>query len=304
MEFNEYIQYFGKGIFAAPEVYEAITKKQIKSNVLGISPRILNYWKNKGLLLYDPPYDKHQHILFSFEDYVWFCIINELRKFDLKLSIIKEIKESLFFPIPVDELLQEPKFVDEVIKKLPENKKVEFLDLIHNPIMLNELKESLIISLLSLLIIQAIIHRQHVALLVNYDGEVLPLPYNEIEKWLDDSLYINFIKKTHISVSLSEIIIRFITDNESELSHSKFQLISEREAEILRLLREEKLDSLVIHFGKDNSISLIEIQEKYNKVDKEMRLVDLIFKNGYQNLELKTEKGQIVYCKNIRKIKL
>ena len=304
MEFNKYTQYFGKGIFAAPEVYESITEKQIKSNALGISPRVLNYWKTEGLLLDDLTYEKHQHLRFNFVDYVWFNIIQELRKFSLKLSIIKNIKEALFFPIPVNELLQEPKFVDEVIKKLPENKKAELLDIMHNPTILDEAKEHLNFSLLSILILQAIIHKQHVTLLVDYEGEVLPLPYNEIDKWLNDPLYINFIKKTHISVSLSEIITRFITDNELDLCYGKFQLISEREAEILRLLREEKLDSLVIHFDKDNSIPLIEIQEKYNKVDKETRLLDMIIKNGYQTIELKTQKGKIIYCKNIKKIKL
>jgi hypothetical protein len=60
---------------------------------------------------------------------------------------------------------------------------------------------------------------------------------------------------------------------------------------------------LTVHLDEKKSIKLIEVQEKYNKIDKEARLLDLVLKDGYQTIELKTQNGKIVHCKNLRKIK-
>jgi ADP-dependent phosphofructokinase/glucokinase len=60
---------------------------------------------------------------------------------------------------------------------------------------------------------------------------------------------------------------------------------------------------MTIHFDDNSNLKLIEVEEKYDRVEKEARLVDLIISHGYQTIELKTQEGKIIYCKNLRKIK-
>ena len=42
----------------------------------------------------------------------------------------------------------------------------------------------------------------------------------------------------------------------------------------------------------------------FKKIDKESRLLEIIMKDGYQNIEIVTENGSIIKCNNTQKIKL
>jgi len=158
-------------------------------------------------------------------------------------------------------------------------------------------------NLLSLLLAEAIVKRKHMALMVTPDGGIYPFSLEDLDELNQDDSFVQFLEKTYVSVSLTEIIKKFISDFDIKSSSNKLMLINEREAQLIKLLHEEKLESLTVHMDDCNVIQLIEAKKSYDKLDKESRLLDLIMKNGYQTIELKTQDGRIVQCKNIRKIK-
>ena len=71
----------------------------------------------------------------------------------------------------------------------------------------------------------------------------------------------------------------------------------------MEILREKNLTSVVIRFDDKDEIDLLEITNT-PKVDKRSRLMELILMNGYQDITVKTQNGNIVSCKNTRKVKL
>lgn len=60
---------------------------------------------------------------------------------------------------------------------------------------------------------------------------------------------------------------------------------------------------MTIHFDRNQSVNLIE-ETRLETVDPAKRLAEIIMKNGYQEIIMKTEKGSIKSIKNIVKKKL
>jgi hypothetical protein len=303
MLFEKIEKLIGGGILSAPDVYEAICAKQLKSNELGINQRTLSHWRKEGLFIFDTDFEKHEHIRFSFIEYVWLNIVIELRKYDIALDVIKTIKDGLTIKIPLSEIIKSPDLVDQVISNLPEEDRIEARNFYHDPNALKEADASIESTVLLLIVLESIIHQCHISLLVNINGEYFPFRFDQIEEIQQDEDFIDFYQKTHIAISISEIIAKYITGANLNFCTGKLKLITEREVEIIKLLRTEKLNSITIHFDDNSNLKLIEIEEKYNKIEKEARLIDLIVKRGYQTIELKTQDGNIVHCKNVKKIK-
>jgi hypothetical protein len=190
------------------------------------------------------------------------------------------------------------------MNKLPDNLKQEFLEVMHSNIDWEEVERQIPINLLSLFIAEAITKRKSTSFLVNREGEFYPFSFDDFNELIENDSLLNFLEKSYISISISQIIKKFISNFDLKLSTNKLMLLNDREAQVIKLLQDVKLESLTVHLDENKVIRLIEAKEIFNKLDKESRLLDLILKNGYQTIEVKTQDGKITYCKNIRRIKL
>ena len=294
----------GAGIQAAPDVYEAILTRQIKSKDLGIKQSTLSHWRKEGLFIHEKDFEKHEHIKFSLVEFVWLNIIAEFRKYNVAFRVIRSIKKILTFKILLSELMEDFNINELANKKLPEHIAREVQDLLHEPETIKQAEKSIEYNALIALIQDSIIYETQFSLLVNSAGESHAFRSDMIEQLLDDEELRVFLQKTFISVSISEIITRYLKVADLKFCSGKLRLISDREAEIIRILRDEKISSMTIQLSDNNTIQLIELEEEYNRIEKESRLIDFIIKNGYQTIEIKTQDGKIVHCRNLRKIKL
>ena len=301
------LSYFGKGLKADPGILNAITDKYLKTSDLNVSSRVLNYWKNHQLLLDEPENWKYEHLHFSFLDYVWFNMIKELREYDISIRVIKNIKKGLISTMPFSFIL-ESGALEYYAKTLPEDKRDDFMDAIHDPEFLKDLKNDfkksgIKMNILNILVIYAIIFKRHVSLMIDKKGDVYPFNLDFFNDLIEDSDYKTLFLSSHISISISEIIVRFIKNAKLDFISDKLFLLSGREAQIIKILREEEISSLKVYLENDKEIKLLETTKEFNKIDAESRLLDFMIKDGYQTIEIKTQAGTPVYCRNIRKIK-
>jgi hypothetical protein len=89
---------------------------------------------------------------------------------------------------------------------------------------------------------------------------------------------------------------------ESSLNEKhKLALLTEEEVKVLEILKQDNIKSATIKYGKNNRFELMEVV-KIEKVDKGSRLLDFIMTNGYHDITIKTQNGEIVYCENKKKI--
>ncbi len=306
MENNNIFKILSNRMKDNPEIIYNLTEKLIKASEIGISSRVLNYWKNQGLLLDDMENWKYEHIRFNLIDYVWLNVVNELRSFNVSMKVIKGIKEYLTISLPIEEFTND--IINYYFRTLPEDKKVEYYDIIHDPKFIEEFQNEFTsfevnFNILSLLIYWVITYKQHISILINKKGEILPFGFDLLDHLLKNAEYKNFIQSTHISISIDEIIKCFIKNANIELVSGKFLLLSDREYQIIKILREEKISELIVHLDKEQTISLIEKTNTSNIIVAESRLLDFMLKDGYQTIELKTQAGKVVYCKATTKIK-
>ena len=285
------------------EPLDLIRNPKYRRKDLGIEARILSHWDKMDLLL--KKNINGAWFMFSLAESFWLKIIQKLRAYNLPLETIKELKEVLndFTTAEQnakinDELAEFFKSKDETmtrseIEKFFKSK--EFFELFQ------KLKPTHLENILLDLIITRTDHR----ILINELG-VVHL-YNS-ENYIPDDEYkrdLNeFLGKTYLSISLFEIIKELIKDlGEDECSEYQ-NILTKDEAMVLKLLKQEDISKIEINFNdKTKKAETIKVT-KINSVNNFSRVQDLILRNGYQDISIKTQKGKVVQCTNTTKYKL
>ena len=131
----------------------------------------------------------------------------------------------------------------------------------------------------------------------------MPYVFAKHKELIEQEEYKEFLMNSYFSISLYEVLKDFVSaKNRLEIS-GKLEILSPREVQIIDVIRNSKnLKSVKIRFGPNNEMDLIE-QTTVQKLSTESRLMEIIMKNGYQNIEITTENGKIIKCLNTKKIK-
>ena len=130
------------------------------------------------------------------------------------------------------------------------------------------------------------------------------MPYREslLYENLKNEEYLEFIRNSYVSISLTSIIADFYKINTPEKLFNDYHFISSQEFLILKVLKEENINSVTINFTRDGKMDRLEIR-KSKEIDLASRVIDNIIKNGYEDLSIKSANGKILYSENTRKIK-
>jgi DNA-binding transcriptional MerR regulator len=288
---EEEIEFLTSSIFAEefPFLNHSKDEPKYSINDLKVSPRDATYWDKQGILPVKKgvgmrrKYDLHQSI--------WIKFIQQMRLLGIGLKTIKSLKENLL----------EPK-ID--LKELNEEM---FLKLFHK---LNSKKEMAISpeelvyaiknqepSLFQSTVYATIIFRKPFQCLVNKDGDYLIYDLSRYQEFTTKyTEFKEFVSQPYFCLSFSEAYHSLVREWSPEPFIEKTSLLSKTEMEILKMIRNEKIDSFKVRF-KDGKPDLIELKEKKN-ISLENRFLDVIAKNGYQKITLSTRNGKIVNFEN------
>jgi hypothetical protein len=142
------------------------------------------------------------------------------------------------------------------------------------------------------------------SILINPNGEILPIKHSYLEMFADINEFRNLISKSYVSISITEILKDFIIEKDIDLNNkNRIALLTEEESLVLKAIRQDGLKSVIIKFDNDNKMNLLE-EIKEERIDKASRLFEMIMTKGYQDITIKTQNGEIVYCENKQKIKI
>jgi DNA-binding transcriptional MerR regulator len=284
------------------ELSKKILEKNYTTTQVGVSHRWITFWDERGLL--PSVTKKGKWRKFSFVEYVWLKMIIELRKYNISLDIIRRLKNSLFEPFSALEYIKSPDLLEKMLLSIaPDFRKEEVKQILADKEKIYQEIQQITFSPLYLLVLDAILLKSHIAILVNHEGVFIPFKEFYFEDLLMVLGFKEFIRKSYVSISITEIVSDFIKETDSETLAGKLAILTEKEAEIIQLLRERKYKSLKVRFDDNREISMVDVT-KAETPDTETRLIDMIMKDGYHEIVLKTEKGKLVTCENTRKIKL
>lgn len=290
------------------ELKARLQQKPYRATDTGIHPKVLADWNRYDLLLTKPERNKMHR--FSITDFVWVKLIEKMRQFGFSLKAIKVFKDSMqhdFFEQEGETISKT--FLKEQLAKIPDVD-MEILDRYMAEMDTNEvLSDQLTARILDgdmfeTLVLLCIALKTPISFFLDHNGEAIV--FNPL--MLQDGLYDpkdieRLFSSSFVSISLSEILADVLLLSDLEILHGQFMLLSDMEANVLQTLREDELSSVVIRYDKDNQMDLMEVK-KLQKTERQSRLMDLMLKDGYQDITVKTQHGKVVYCENIRKIKL
>lgn len=279
---------------------------------VGVSSRILNNWKNLGLL---PNRLRIESSIyrFSFVELIWISIIKELREFGFSLPKIRLVEEILLTSIDYSEYFRglTTKEKNGLLKKLntlrirDEQSKKQFIEAMKQD--LDDQKkqnEPVYTNILNILINQFVLYREEVKLLIDVNGKVIPVFESEkdspvYEKLMNDA---GFDRESYITISMLKFFRRFILNKDYFQFVRENRILNENETHILSLMREGMAKSITIRF-RDQKPYLIEVTRE-KKVQAEARLSEILIRGGYQDISMKTENGNIVITNITSKIRL
>ena len=285
-----------RDIFNYQNLMKIVHEKRFTVRDVGLKYRWIRYWQEKDLLF--GKYEEGKWRKFDLVEYVWLKMIILMRKFNISLDKIREIKKNLNQDAPVPQILENEEIIDTLIKLASEEKR----DAVKKILKDKEFIESIqfeTINLFETLIMQIITFHSSFSILISGD-EIVPINHSLLEDPEFKSNYIDLFKKSFISISISEILRDYMIGAGNIKEKNRLAILTEAEETVLTILREQDLKSVIVRYGEDKKIDLIETI-RTEKIDKRARLIDFLMTNGYQDITIKTQNGEIVYCENKRK---
>ena len=299
---NEYADQFEKSL----ELSDKLRERVFLKTELDIVYTDLSNWERGDILFIADDVEKGQWKKLNYLEYIWLKVLENLRKLNFSYDDIRVIKDNLFVDVSFPEIMeifkQNREHMEEKMgveaKKLfdPETEKE-----------VNKMKGKL--WLVELLLLNAILRKEKTSLLFFPGEPELFIPFSH-------ELVLNYERKdmmqeigkllsvTHVSISLSEILSKFLMEGDDAFENIRTSIITKEEQQILKLIRKKSdtLKKISIIF-KDKTPVIIEV-ETIKKAQIESRIMDHISKGDYSTIEIKTEDGKLAYFKNTKKIKL
>lgn len=303
--------------------YKSLSQKLFLLTDTGITTRTYQHWKTFDLIpkTSEETIDdkKREWVRLTFNDYLWLKTVNTLRNFGYPFEDIKKVKDILFSGGLIDDakssLKEKPDFFKNLIEisikeRLPEEMKVALQTILSDEKLVSQLVGmlSMQMNLWNLLIFQAIQNKKNeygLFLFENgvcipfqgdifYGSSILDFKKEDVQK---------FFRTPHLYISITNLIIEFIVDEEKKDYVFDLSLVNEQEHDLLRKFRSNEYKKITINYDKGQNSKIIKT-EKEKKVKKENinDFIENILRNPYVKVNLTaTKRGDLIV--NVEKTK-
>lgn len=303
---------------------------------VGVTSRVFNSWKEAGLIQLPNGMDS-KWLKLNFVDYVWLCLIKDLRKIGMPINDILEIRKSIFknFSVTDESIVTENALyeatLDYLIKQTGSRDQAEnYLDKMKTESGFSRLtdmiKSSWAVSInnqLEYAIVAKNLFNRDSSLVVwmrsSSDSVVLPtfkeqdISKNILYSFIWSDIYSetnpkvdwDIILKSHIfqvRIPLSPFILDFIANKNNESNSSRMGWISAEEYELLEHIRGDSASEIKITL-RDGKDSIIHVTKKI-KPEIESNLLRRFGTNDYGEIRYVIDGGRLKYIESTKKFKL
>lgn len=278
------------------ELTETIAQKglfDIKDT--GVSYRNVNHWDKQDLLVSQRSQEGKWR-RFSFVDFVWLKVIEQLRGIGISIPLITQVKREVFIEITAKQFYDLFRKSQHLKDRLPERGERDRL----KKVLENGLKEwGKSISLLQLFICHTIINKTPLSLVIFSDGHWFPWDEQQGMVYSNEDLERKTFD-THVQISLTGIVKSFLGDERSVYLLPQLNVLPSKEVKLLEIIHSGDYDSITIHFKnkKMKSLELVKTQDAKRKI------VDILSESDYQDIVIKSHQGMVTTIKNTIKMML
>jgi len=307
---KDFKEYFGstKGTYI-PALLVSICQKRYSAKDLGISYRRINSWQSERLIE-DFREDDQKWRKFSFVDYIWIRIVDDLRNYGLSIPIIRRIKDEIHSDIESGENywisfntnsktahIAIPSTASQILRQKLESYSTteEIKGVTMTQVQFHEMDSEF--TGLSISLMHSILENDELFLVVN-TGDLCILSHKmpSLDKILDQG-------SSFLTLSIREYFGAYLQMEGNSKVFKHTMLLSDNEVELLNELRNNNFDSATINYKEGSPVS-IKLKQKSQKINPGSTLEEHIIKGGYQDITYKTVNGKIVSFENTRTKKL
>ncbi len=285
--------FFGKETLEKTvELLEYINLPLFKRNQTEISHRFLNWWTSENVL------DKNiqEAGRFTFTEYIWIKVVEQLRTFNLPLPFIATLKTKLFEPIKLKGFISKTDQVKNYIHELgiSEAEKKKLIDFVVNE---NKSVADTGVSLFQLIILESILKRKSISVAVFQNCEFLILDKTKESLYTDNDL--NLLETgTYIKVSVSKLLSEFLRSDLAFSVMAKIQLLTYPENKLYECIHTGDYESIQIHF-KDKKIKSLDLKKA---VDTKQKIINILSEGEFAEITVRKNKGIITKLEQALKI--
>ncbi len=286
-----------------PDEYTDLYKERFRLSDLEISARVLMHWKKMGLLPDKPikktdeqdnESEKGKLNRFNFFELIYLYILQDLREIGFSIDKLKKVKATLLAKTDIMSLsslmdkeslnlLKKHGYNTEILEEFLKHKQdIEYhIDEVPDFVKFPTALDSIILGVLQ--------QKLDFRLIISMNGDVEAEVANslgQVEKTISNA-------KPHVVLTLFHYLYRFLSNKKYSELYVSYKLLDQQEMAILDHVRKGQYKEIKIKFNKKDSI-LLELTEE-RKIDNAARLQDILLKGGYQDIQLKTQKGVITY---------
>lgn len=268
------------------ELLEGFEKPLISRNDTQITHRVLNWWVKEKVISDNVLETKK----FTFAEFVWIKIVEQLRDLSIGLNITKAFKDQFLKPIKLKGIITKEKKVESFLKtvKLNKEQKKQLLAILNNNIKDKEHT----LTILHLLITDYFIKRRSISLGIFSDGSFIIIDKSK-EGLVNEEYDKQLLFGNYITVSLSEILKEFLLSEIAGniLKHILLPFVAENKA--IETINSENYKSITLYF-RNKKNSPIEIKAGSEAKEK---LIDRLFyneQNEINEVEVTDKKGNTI----------
>jgi hypothetical protein len=301
------------------QLYTKLSQKQFLARDLGLSARTYQQWKELNIT---PPAEqekkdgqKREWVKLDFVEYIWMKMVISLRELGYPYADISTARDYLFEKVDLasnklipadnpdiarqfidvyagDQLSGPLKGVMEELIQLPEVAKI-----IGNLFASSRKR-------LDLILFEAINNKQmEIGIGFFEGGECIPFNWNlfvTVENWNNDhnkeDLLNDTIRRPHLYISITRLIMEFITEAEKEGRELAVALLNKDELAVLRELRNKEWKNITINFDKHKGSRIIKTEKETTIKDSEVKdfIKNFMFANDSEMHLKKTNNGELI----------
>lgn len=240
---------------------EQVLEKRWSVSDVGVPSRWISHW-DRARVLMDVEREGAGWRKFSFIDYIWLRIVCELRDFGLGLPAIRQVKDMLAAPLPIEPQLA-----------------------------LRKTRQRSSYNVLLLLIAEAVVTKAPINLLIRANGEMLL--HNENQGGAYGPELEIFRSAPHLCVPLTGMLGDVIHRNSIDFIVPRIPLLSRPEAETLGLLREGRLQRLEAVLESGETLAVIPTRSP-DPGAAERTLLEHMMLRPYREIRYETDDGKQV----------
>jgi hypothetical protein len=262
------------------ELYERVSRPVLLASQFGIHLRVLNGWMNKM-----DEQKKRLRQRYSFIDFTFFKIVEQLRELEVSLPMIKKLKANILAPQKITNVFSKFEHTGNILQNsnLSGEEKARLMRLLFYQEEQKEIDQENF-TWLHLFVMLWIFHRGAVSIVIFKDGSCLLENEESIMK---------IGNRNYISISISEIMREFLLSDQSNKVLSELAFLSHAENKIFEVLENGNYQRITVFYLGNSSTSTLE-KDKTNKE----KIVEKMTQRPLSKFEIRNKKGETIVLDN------